>query len=271
VVELDDALLVKSFQEKKYYEEGIINAGLYLLHTGKFMDEEFPDKFSFEKDYLEKMFPVRRIYGQVQDHYFIDIGIPEDFQRAQTEWARPPLLLNQVDKSWTLFLDRDGVINHEKKEEYVRNTEEFRFYDGVKDALYQFGQRFGKIIVVTNQRGVSKGLMTEQDLTSIHAFMVSEVEEAGGRIDAIFYCTSLDNAHPDRKPNPGMAYHALNQFPDIDLSKSIIAGNKPSDMLFGRNAGMYTVFIASTNPEQPFPHPDMDARFDSLANFAKAL
>lgn len=271
VVELDDEWLVKSFKEKQYYKSGTINAGLYLLHTGKFLDEEFPDKFSFEKDYLEKMYPVRRIYGQVQDGYFIDIGIPEDFQRAQQDLSHPPLDLKNIDKSWTLFLDRDGVINHEKKEDYILNPGEFHFYDGVKEALQQFGNKFGKIIVVTNQRGIGKGLMTERDLSDIHQYMVEEIEQAGGRIDKIYHCDSLDNTYPDRKPNPGMALHACREFPEIDLSKAIVAGNKPSDMLFGKNAGIYSVFIASTNPDTPFPHPDIDLRFDSLANFAKAL
>lgn len=271
VVELDDELLVKDFREKQFYTTGTINGGLYILNAGKFIDEEFPDKFSFEKDYLERMYTERRIYGQVQDRYFIDIGIPEDFQRAQTELGRPPLTLTEIDKSWTLFLDRDGVINHEKKEEYIRNTGEFRFYEGVPEAIATCSQRFGKIIIVTNQRGIGKGLMTEKDLAEIHEWMIASIEKAGGRIDDIFYCTSLDNRHPDRKPNPGMAYHAKHNHPAIDLSRAIIAGNKPSDMLFGKNAGIYSVFIASTNPEIPFPHPDIDARFDSLADFAKAL
>lgn len=271
VVELDKDLLVSAFAEKKPYREGNINAGLYLLHTGKFLDEEFPDKFSFEKDYLEKLYPVRRIYGQVQDGYFIDIGIPEDFQRAGAELAPKPLQLEEVDESWTLFLDRDGVINHEKKEDYILNREEFRFYDGALTALNRFAGKFGKIIVVTNQRGIGKKLMTEQDLHDIHAYMVSEIEKAGGRIDHIYHCDSLDNTHPDRKPNPGMAFHAHRDFPTVDLSRSIVAGNKPSDMLFGKNAGIYSVFIATTNPDTPYPHPDIDLRFDSLSDFAKAL
>ena len=179
--------------------------------------------------------------------------------------------LNKIDKTWTLFLDRDGVINHEKKEDYIRSREEFRFYDGVKEAFQQFSKKFGKVIIVSNQRGVGKGLMTEAELLDIHQHMKNEVETSGGRVDGIYYCTSIDNRHPDRKPNPGMAFHAKKDFPDIDLSKSIIAGNKLSDMLFGKNAGMYSVYIATTNPEMLFPYPDTDIRFDSLPDFAKAL
>jgi len=271
VVETDNEKLVTSFKEKQYYKEGNINGGLYLLDAGRFLDEEFPNKFSFEKDYLEKFYNKRRMYGLTDESYFIDIGIPEDFNRAQRELAKPPIDLSMVDKTWTLFLDRDGVINHEKKEDYILNWNEFRFYDGVKESFHHLAEKFGRIIIVSNQRGVGKGLMTETDLRDIHLNMQNEIESAGGRIDHIYYCTSLDNKHPDRKPNPGMAFHARSFFPEIDLDKAIIVGNKLSDMQFGRNAGIYTVFAATTNPETPFPHPDIDLRFDSLAGFTRAL
>jgi D-glycero-alpha-D-manno-heptose 1-phosphate guanylyltransferase len=271
VVELTEDNLVKNFREKQAYESGNINGGVYILNKNKFLDEEFPSKFSFEKDYLEKFYTQRRIYGLVQDEYFIDIGIPEDYNKAQSELASVPLQLNKIDKSWTLFIDRDGVVNPEKKEDYIRNKKEFSFYNGVKDAFKKFSNLFGKIILVSNQRGVGRGLMTENDLAGIHDYMTTEVENAGGRIDKIYYCTSIDNKHPDRKPNPGMAFHAKRDFPEIDFSKSVMIGNKLSDMLFGRNAGMYTVFAATTHPDTPYLHPDIDLRVDSLADFANTL
>lgn len=271
VVETNADNLVNSFKEKQYYLKGNINGGIYLLDKDKFLDEEFPSKFSFEKEYLEKFCGRRRIFGQVQDEYFIDIGIPEDYNRAKKELMQPPPDLRAIDKSWTLFIDRDGVINYEKKGDYILNREEFRFYDGVKEAFQQFSKKFGKVIIVSNQRGVGKGLMTEADLLDIHQHMKKELETAGAHIDGIYYCTSTDNKNPDRKPNPGMAFHAKRDFPDINLSRSIIAGNKISDMLFGKNAGMYTVFIATTNPETAFPHPNIDLRFDLLQDFVKAL
>jgi D-glycero-alpha-D-manno-heptose 1-phosphate guanylyltransferase len=271
VVEINKENLVSHFREKQLYASGNINAGTYLLNVSKFLEEELPSKFSFEKDYLEKYFNQRRIYGLVQDKYFIDIGIPDDYNRAQKELAKPPLDLKAIDKSWTLFIDRDGVINQEKKEDYIRNWDEFVFHEGVKEAMRIMANRFGRIIIVSNQRGVGKGLMTEKDLRIIHADMQAAIEGAGGRIDKIYYCTSTDNQHPDRKPNPGMAFHAKKEFPEIDFSKSITVGNKPSDMLFARSAGMYSVFVATTNPEVPFPHPDIDLRFSSLPGFTGSL
>ncbi len=271
VVELNGEQFVKSFREKQFYETGNINAGLYLLQVPKFLDEEFPDKFSFEKDYLEKFYDKRRIYGLIQDTYFIDIGIPEDYKRAQVELARPPLRLDEIDKSWTLLIDRDGVVNYEKKDDYILDWEEFRFYEGVPEAFQKLSGKFGKIIIVSNQRGVGRGLMSEPTLRSIHEQMQQAIETAGGRVDGIFYCTSPDKLHPDRKPNPGMAFHAVHEFPGIDLAKTIMIGNKLSDMLFARHAGVYSVFAATTNPETPFPHPDIDLRFNSLPEFANHL
>jgi len=181
------------------------------------------------------------------------------------------LSLDQVNSNWTLFLDRDGVLNHEKNNDYVRNWNEFRFYEGVPEALAVLATRFKHIVIVTNQKGVGKGLMSLQHLQEIHDNMLSVIKAAGGRIDKVYFCTDLTDDSPNRKPQPGMAFQARQDFPAIDLSKSIMVGNRPSDMRFGRNAGIYTVYLATTHPENPFPHPDIDLRFNSLAEFAAAL
>src|SRR6478735_9030300 len=122
--------------------------------------------------------------------------------------------LSTINKEWTIFLDRDGVINHEKPT-YVFNPDEFIFYDGVLEAIKIFSSIFNNIIVATNQRGVGRGLMTEQDLLDIHAKMLRGVTSAGGRIDKIYYCTSMDNSDINRKPNPGMALQAFKDYPAI--------------------------------------------------------
>ncbi len=180
-------------------------------------------------------------------------------------------ILPVIDKRWTLFLDRDGVINHERKETYVLNWNEFRFYDGVPDALKILSGLFGTIVMVTNQKGVGRGLMTADDLTTIHANMLTTIVENGGRLDKVYFCDSMDNNCYDRKPNPGMAYQAKKDFDHIDFNKSIMVGNKLSDMEFGRNAGMYTIYLDTTNPEVLSPHPFIDYRFKDLPSFAKAI
>jgi len=85
VVEVDSDQRVRLFREKQYYPEGLINGGVYALDRDRFLHEDLPAKFSFEKDYLEKVLDTRRIYGIRQDRYFIDIGIPEDYRRIQHE------------------------------------------------------------------------------------------------------------------------------------------------------------------------------------------
>ena len=271
VVELEEGHLVKQFSEKKYYESGNINGGVYILDKDKFLDEEFPEKFSFEKQYLEQFYNRRRIYGLIQDAYFIDIGIPEDFNRAQIEFSKPSIDFGKIDKTWTLFLDRDGVINVDKDGSYIFHPDEFIFTEGGPGIFKKLADRFDRIVIVTNQRGVGRGLMTEATLHDIHQHMINQITDAGGRIDAIYYCTSIHNDHPERKPNPGMAVRAKLNFPDIDLNRSIMLGNNLSDMHFGRNAGMYTVFIRSTRPQQEFPHPEIDLAFPTLEDFVKAL
>jgi D-glycero-D-manno-heptose 1,7-bisphosphate phosphatase len=179
--------------------------------------------------------------------------------------------IKQIDKSWTLFLDRDGVINHEKYQDYVYNYEEFIFYDGVPEAMKTLTDLFGLVILTTNQRGVGRGLMTEADLQDIHTKMVSDIEKAGGRIDHIYYCVANDSTDPNRKPNPGMIFQAKKDYPAIDLHKSLIVGNNMSDMEFGRNGGIHTVFVKTTHPEQAVPHPAIDLAYNTLPDFAKAL
>ncbi len=85
LLNLDETNLIVSFKEKQFYEKGLINGGVYALNTEKFLNNNLPEKFSFEKDYLEKFVSERKMYGLIQDEYFIDIGIPEDYEKAQEE------------------------------------------------------------------------------------------------------------------------------------------------------------------------------------------
>lgn len=178
--------------------------------------------------------------------------------------------LTKIDKSWTLFLDRDGVINHDMQP-YTLHKDQFKFLDGVPEALKIFNETFQHILIVTNQRGVARKLMTEEDLINIHDFMLSEIKATGGRIDRIYYCTAMDNNHPNRKPNPGMALEAMQHHPLISKEHSIMVGNNMSDMQFGRNAGMHTVLLTTTNVRVDLPHPLVDLQYDSLIAFARAL
>lgn len=268
VVETDEKGKVISFKEKQYYEQGNINGGIYLLNAELFLHTSWPEKFSFEKDFLEKK---GNLFAFIQQGYFIDIGIPADYRQAQQDLAQPPLHLPEIDKSWSLFLDRDGVINEDKPGSYIFSPDEFRFMQGGPGLFKKLAERFGPIVIATNQRGVGRGLMTEETLQQIHRKMSSDIAAAGGRIDAICYATGIHNNDPMRKPNPGMAVQAKKEIPAIDFSRSVMVGNNISDMQFGRHAGMYTVFLTTTNKAISLPHPDIDLIFSSLEEFVKAL
>lgn len=173
----------------------------------------------------------------------------------------------KIDKSWTLFLDRDGVINVRLVDDYVKNINEFEFLPGVLEAFKIFSEKFGKIIIVTNQQGVGKGLMTMDYVAKVHEFMLKEIENQKGRVDAIYVCPQL-KSDPDnfRKPSPRMAYMAQHDFPEIDFDKSIMIGDSNSDIEFGKNAGMFTILIGD-EPVKCKP----DSKFESLLKFAKIL
>jgi D-glycero-alpha-D-manno-heptose 1-phosphate guanylyltransferase len=85
MVEIGADNRVHAFHEKQFYKEGLVNGGAYALNVNNFLSEQLPEKFSFEKDYLEALHDERRMHGMIQDSYFIDIGIPSDFEKAQTE------------------------------------------------------------------------------------------------------------------------------------------------------------------------------------------
>jgi len=106
-----------------------------------------------------------------------------------------------IDKHWTLFLDRDGVINRKLDNDYVKHWIEFEFLEGVLDALKYLKPIFGKIVVVTNQQGIGKGLYTIEDLELIHKNMLYEIDYHGGRIDKVYFSPYLSSQnHPSRKP-----------------------------------------------------------------------
>lgn len=180
------------------------------------------------------------------------------------------LNLKNIDSNWTLLIDRDGVVNEEKQDDYIHTWDEFQFYEGVKEAFKIFNNKFGVIVMVTNQRGVAKGLTKLKDLHLIHHNMVQEIKEAGGRIDRIYVCTDMDG--PYRKPNPGMGLQALKDFVQIKRPRSIMVGNTLSDMKFGRNLGVkMNVFLSTTRKEVDLNDQAIDMAFPSLISFAKAL
>ncbi|MBP5318739.1 MAG: HAD-IIIA family hydrolase [Paludibacteraceae bacterium] len=168
------------------------------------------------------------------DCFFIDIGVPEDYAKAQT--------LVPLSRAKYLFLDRDGVINRHIQG-YVTRWGEFEFLPGVCQAIARLSQRFDRLFVVTNQQGIGKGLFTLDDLQQVHRRMLAEIAQAGGRIDKIYVCTDLKTSgSPNRKPAPGMARQAQQDYPEVRMEASVMVGDMRSDLQFARNAGMTAVW-----------------------------
>jgi len=144
----------------------------------------------------------------------------------------------------TLFLDRDGVINVKLEERYVRNSNEFEFMQGALVAISKLSKLFKRILIVTNQQGIGKGIMTEDDLNLLHSFMTSEIGKLNGKIDKIYFCPHLDTENCNcRKPNPGMINQAIADFPEIDRHNSYLIGDSDSDIEAGNRMNLNTVKV----------------------------
>lgn len=177
----------------------------------------------------------------------------------------------KIDKSWTLFLDRDGVINTRLPGAYVKTIHEFSFIEGVPEAIQLLSQKFGIIVVVTNQQGIGKGLMTEEELNIIHQKMIEDLAKQGGRIDRIYHSPHLEASdHADRKPAVGMALKAKKDFRNIKFSKSVMVGDSLSDMIFGKRLKMRTVFIGEGARSALKPNL-VDFIYPDLLTFAREI
>tara|TARA_B100000963_G_scaffold192519_1_gene167603 strand:+ start:31537 stop:32028 length:492 start_codon:yes stop_codon:yes gene_type:complete len=144
----------------------------------------------------------------------------------------------------TLFLDRDGVINKKLEGRYVRFFEEFSFMPGAITAISKLSQVFQYIIIITNQQGIGKGLMTEIELDLLHKQMIHELKKKGGKIDAIYYCTDLASKKCNcRKPGTKMFENAIKDFPKIDIIKSYMIGDSDSDIQAGNAMQLNTVKV----------------------------
>ncbi|MDP3747964.1 MAG: HAD family hydrolase [Phenylobacterium sp.] len=152
-----------------------------------------------------------------------------------------------------LFLDRDGVLNEDPG--YVHRWEDFRWIPGAREAVAAFNRAGWWVFVVTNQSGIGRGYYGEDDVVALHAMMSESLAEAGGRIDAFYYCPQHPDATveayrhpdpPDRKPNPGMILRALREWP-VDVGRSIMVGDKDADMEAARRAGIRGLKFPSDN------------------------
>ncbi len=156
-----------------------------------------------------------------------------------------------MNKQKALFLDRDGVINKEKN--YCHKIEEFEFLPDVFDTVKAFQQLDYRIVIITNQAGIGRGIYTVEDFERLTDWMLQQFSRQSIKIDAVYHCPH----HPThgigqyktrchcRKPAPGMIEQAQKAF-NLDLAQSVLIGDKVSDVQAGKNAGVGRNFLVTT-------------------------
>jgi D-glycero-D-manno-heptose 1,7-bisphosphate phosphatase len=145
-----------------------------------------------------------------------------------------------------IFLDRDGVINRKAPAgEYVRSWQEFEFLPGALEGLVLLGKLGLPLVVVTNQRGVALGRMSEADVRAIHAEMTSAVREAGARLDKVLHCPHEAGTCDCRKPATGMLEEAARALASIDLRRSALIGDSDSDVEAARRVGAFAIAVGA--------------------------
>lgn len=160
-----------------------------------------------------------------------------------------------------VFFDRDGIVNRSPGPGYVNHLDDFHILPGFADCVRAAAAKGIPAVVVTNQRGISRGLTPPAQLEAMHAKLRAELAAEGLELLDVLVCTSADDAHPDRKPNPGMLRAAAKRH-HLDLSKSWMIGDRESDVKTGQNAGVaVTVLVDDGSAPTAATHrvPDMPA------------
>ncbi len=225
---------VLAFQEKSPHQEGHINGGVYWMPR-TYLDSISERKFSFETDVLEPQAKAGTVVSVESDGYFIDIGVPEDYAKAQEDFAQIPRTSKAV------FFDRDGTINVDVH--YLHRPEQLKFISGMPEFIRKWNDWGYRVIVVTNQAGIARGYYKEEQMRTLHHFMNEQLRKVGAHIDAFYFCPH----HPDitghchcRKPEPGMIEAAIREF-ELDAKQCLLFGDKPWDVETACRCGIFGV------------------------------
>jgi len=145
-----------------------------------------------------------------------------------------------------VFLDRDGVINEKAPEgQYIVRPDQVRLLAGTAEAIARLNAAGYLVIVLTNQRGIGKGLMSEADFWLVMEWIKERLSLAQAHLDAVYFCPDVDDQSPCRKPNTGMVEQALSDFPDIALDRSWMVGDSVSDQECAARAGVHSVLLGA--------------------------
>jgi D-glycero-D-manno-heptose 1,7-bisphosphate phosphatase len=194
---------------------------------------------SFEETLYPGLAQERKLAAYVTHHHYYSVG----------SIARLPLTEMFLARRPAIILDRDGVLNRKPpRAEYVRTWQEFEWLPGAKQALRLLKEAGYRVIVVSNQAGVARGAMTEEDLLDIHRRMTREILQEGGRIDAVYYCPHHWDAGCEcRKPKPGMLFQAQRDF-NLDLSRTPFVGDDERDAQAAEAADCPSIVVSEKTP-----------------------
>jgi len=235
LVELEGGKIAAFREKPSVPEPGLINSGVYWLKS-EILNYIEDTPCSLEQQVFPKLVAEGRLIGRVYNGFFIDIGMPEDLQRARDN------LLDDLKKP-AAFLDRDGTLNHDHG--YTYRIEEFRWIDGAKAAIKLLNDAGYLVFIVTNQAGIARGYYDAAAVDTLHDWMQDELATVGAHIDDIRYCPH----HPEgtvpalsiicdcRKPGTGMLLSLIEQW-HPDLSRSFMLGDSDKDVDAGEAVGL---------------------------------
>ncbi len=236
---------ITSFREKGDSGAGLINAGIYVLQKSV-IDRISTLPASIEKDIFPQLAELGLVEGRVFDGAFIDIGIPDDFARAQT-------LIPNLTKRPMAFLDRDGVINRDVG--YASRPDQIEWMPGAIKAIRLLNDRGFYVATVTNQAGIARGFYTADDVIHLHAWMNEQLAKHGAHVDSWHFCphhpteglTDLTGPCACRKPNPGLLEAAADTW-HPDRGRSFLIGDKATDLQAANTFGVVGHFYEGQIP-----------------------
>jgi len=166
-----------------------------------------------------------------------------------------------------IFLDRDGVVN--KEIGYLHKIKDFKFIDGVIDALIRIQNKGFKIIIITNQSGIGRGLYTIEDFHELNNWMINYLKSKKINILEVFFCPHLpeDNCKC-RKPKPGLYKDAITKF-NINVNSSYSIGDKETDIIAAKSAGIKTTILVRSGHKIDENNSKADHIFNSLSDVSK--